>query len=121
MTGWPVAPALREQTGHAPQPWPASTRSATMICCSRLAWSAAAANCAPPKARHVEDVNWSPPKNPLPVLMFQLPLLSHWATRSHTESGAALAAGAAASSGAPATAPARAVRARVLPVVLGAR
>ena len=53
--------------------------------------------------------------------MFQLPLLSHWATRSHTESGAALAAGAAASRGAPATAPARAVRAMVLPVVLGAR
>ena len=35
--------------------------------------------------------------------------------------GAAFAAGAATSNGAPATAPARAVRAMVLPVVLGAR
>ena len=34
---WLDAPALREHTGHAPQPCAASTCSATAICCSRLA------------------------------------------------------------------------------------
>ena len=31
-------PNLAEQAGQAPQPWLASTRSATAICCSREAW-----------------------------------------------------------------------------------
>ena len=31
-------PNFREQPGHARQPEVAKTRSATMICCSRVAW-----------------------------------------------------------------------------------
>jgi hypothetical protein len=85
----PRAPALLEHTGQAPQPCPASTFSATAICSSRLARLAEEANWLPPKLRQVDGVNCSPPWNPFPVLMAQLPPLSHWATRSHTLSGAA--------------------------------
>src|SRR5690606_38641188 len=34
-------PSFLEQLGHAPQPEDARTRSATTICCSRVAWCAA--------------------------------------------------------------------------------
>ena len=63
--GRAVAPALREQTGHAPQPCPASTRSATTICCSRLAWLALSAKTLPPKACHVEGGELEPTEEPV--------------------------------------------------------
>src|SRR6266536_1030416 len=77
-------PSLREHSGQAPHPWPARTRSATMICCSRVARSARGANWPPPKPVQVAGRNWSPPKNPFPVLIRHCPLLSHWASLSHT-------------------------------------
>ena len=117
----PRAPALREHTGQAPQPCLASTRSATAICSARLAWWADGANWPPPKPRQVDGENCRPPWYPLPVLMFHRPPLSHCATRSQVEFGAAVAAGATATSGAPAMAPASAVRAMLRPVLLGAR
>src|SRR5829696_1209409 len=55
-----------------------------MICCSRVARSARGANAPPPNPSHVAGRNWSPPKNPLPELIAQFPLLSHCASRSHT-------------------------------------
>ena len=42
------SPSLREQAGQAPQPCRAWTRSATAICCSRVAWSARGAYLPPP-------------------------------------------------------------------------
>ena len=56
-----LSPRLEEQDGHAPQPWFARTRSATTICCSRVAWFAVAAYCPPPCAFHVLGENCSPP------------------------------------------------------------
>ena len=60
------------------------------------------------------------PLKPLPVLIDQLPVLSHCASLSQTVPVSAEATGAVAS-GAPTTAPAMAVRARVRPVFVGAR
>ena len=56
-----VRPRLEEQDGHAPQPWFASTFSATAICSSRVAWFAVAAYSPPPCAVQVLGENWSPP------------------------------------------------------------
>ena len=81
FSGMPCSPSLREQAGQAPQPCLASTRSATTICCSRHAWWATPV---PPKARQVPGVNCRPPLKPLPVLMAQLPVLSHCASLSQT-------------------------------------
>ncbi len=56
-----LRPSLEEQDGQAPQPCDASTRSATTICCSRVALSAVAANWPPPWPVHVLGENCSPP------------------------------------------------------------
>jgi hypothetical protein len=52
----------------------------------RLASAARACGCRSARlpARQLDWVNWRPPKKPLPVLMLQLPLDSHCASRSHT-------------------------------------
>src|SRR6478735_231582 len=86
----PLSPSCDEQDGQAPQPWEAWTRSATAICCSRLAFSGEPV---PPYADQVLEVNCRPPEKPLPVLVDQLPPLSHCASASHVDVGvAALAA-----------------------------
>jgi len=110
VTPWSVAPACFEQTGHAPQPWLARTFSATAICWSRVAPSACEAYADPPFAAQVESVNWSPPWYPLPVLIAQLPVLSHCATASQVESGAAEAGVARPRIGTPIRTPAVTVR-----------
>ena len=56
-----------------------------------MARSARGAYWVPPNASHVLCWNWSPPKKPFPVLMFQSPPLSHSATASQVSTDAALA------------------------------
>ena len=107
-----VCPAFLEHTGQAPMPWLPLTFSATWICCSRLACSGWPV---PPYACQVESVNWSPPPYPLPVLVFQLPLLSHWAMASQSVAEAVptvSASGVAASAPTRVSWAARRVRAR---------
>src|ERR671926_1346567 len=78
----PVRPILAEQAGHAPQPWLAWTFSATAICWAREAFCGEPV---PPNAAQVCGVNCRPPEKPLPVLVDQLPPLSHWARASQVE------------------------------------
>src|SRR5919107_6146413 len=85
-------PSLREQAGQAFQPWGSSTRSATAICSVRLAWCGIPE---PPKERQVDAVNCSPPWKPLPVLVAQLPPLSHCATLSQVLTGVPVSVGVA--------------------------
>ena len=82
-------PSLREQAGQAFQPWASSTRSATAICSVRLAWCGIPE---PPKERQVDAVKCSPPWKPLPVLVAQLPPLSHCATLSQVLAGVPVSA-----------------------------
>src|SRR4051794_31061524 len=91
-------PSLREQAGQAFQPWASSTRSATAICSVRLAWCGIPE---PPKERQVDAVNCSPPWKPLPVLVAQLPPLSHCATLSQVPTGAPVSVVSAGATGAP--------------------
>ena len=78
-----VLPVFLEQVGQAFMPCSALTRSATAICSSRLAlWACPS----PPKDFQVDGVNCSPPENPLPVLIDQSPVLSHWASSSQSVS-----------------------------------
>jgi hypothetical protein len=106
-----VLPVCCEQLGQALMPCAALTRSATWICCSRLASSGWPE---PPKARHVESVNCRPPPKPLPVLMPQSPPLSHWARASQSVSAwaAGAASRAAGTTGAPAATTASVARPR---------
>ena len=55
----PPVPTFFEQDGQAPQPCEARTRSATAICCSRLAPDAEPF---PPWARQVDGENCRPPE-----------------------------------------------------------
>lgn len=92
-----VSPADSEHCPHAWGPWVPSTRSATAICCERLARSGRSAKSRPPEEFHCSCVNESPPYDPLPELALQEPPLSHSATLSHVEVSAALAPVAASS------------------------
>src|SRR5690606_4326556 len=78
-------------TGHAEGPCPSSTRSATTICCGLVARSAREAYFVPPNASQVLCWNWRPPKEPLPVLVSQFPVLSQAATFSQVSTAAAFA------------------------------
>lgn len=55
------SPAEAEHSGHASGPWDSSTRSATAICCDRLARSGRSAYSSPPAFFHCSRVNWRPP------------------------------------------------------------
>lgn len=55
------SPAAGPQVGQRLGPWPASSRSATAICCSGVAWSGCEANSSPPYATQVRRVSPSPP------------------------------------------------------------
>lgn len=84
-------PSFRLHAGHAFQPADARMRSATTICCSRLACHARGAKAVPPYERQLESANCSPPENPLAVWVVQSLWASQYASRSHTEPPAALA------------------------------
>ncbi len=109
------------QTGHAPRPWVASTRSATAICSSLVARCAAGAYSPPPCDLQVPGENCSPPWYPLPVLIAQLPPDSQRATLSHSPSVAAPACPARARPPLPMTAPVKATFATVTADAVGLR
>src|SRR5262249_4651948 len=79
-----VRPSLRAHP-HAPIPTLDRMRSATMICCSRVACPAFGANWRPPNESQAEFENPTPPENVGPC-MLQLPCVSQAAMASHIES-----------------------------------
>src|SRR5579875_2049739 len=72
---------LEPHLGHASGPCVARTRSATAICCSRVA---SAGEPTPPLASHVDCLNCRPPYFPLPVSACQSLPDSHSATASQS-------------------------------------
>ncbi len=111
-------PSFLEQAGQALQPCSSSTRSATAICSARLAFVGLPL---PPNAFQVDGVNCRPPEKPLPVLVDQLPPLSHCARRSHVLPEAAFAVPAIARGPPTATRPATmkpTIRPRVVMLLL---